>query len=65
METELSPLENAAEDGNVAEFIRILQSGDYAIYHLVDAMDTAYRGMNVDPPVEGCDKIVGILKRKD
>lgn len=64
METELSALENAAEDGNVEEFNRILASGEYTQEDLVDSMDTAYRGTQVDPPIEGCFEIAKILKQK-
>ena len=64
MEDTLSALENYAEDGNFPEFVALFESGNYAPQDVLDAMDTAYRGTRVDPPIEGCDKIVEFLAKK-
>lgn len=63
-EQQLSPLEDAAEDGDVPRFRDVLRSGNFTRQDLVDSMDTAYRGTKVTPPITGCAEIVSILRGK-
>jgi hypothetical protein len=61
-EKPLSPIEDSAESGNV-DRVKALYSSSNRIDR-DDAMDTAYRGTKVDPPMKGCSKIVKFLASK-
>lgn len=65
---DMSPLEQAAQDGNFEEFrdlIRESSEGGYlSLTDMIDTMDIAYRGTKMGPPVEGCDKIVKYLSKR-
>jgi hypothetical protein len=60
---EISPIEDAAEDGNF-ERVKFLFEKGVKPDEIEDAMDTAYRGTEVDPPVIGCSKIVEYLYKR-
>lgn len=61
-EKPLSPIEDAAENGNL-ERVKALYSSSNP-FDRDDAMDTAYRGTKVDPPMKGCSEIVKFLASK-
>lgn len=58
----LSPIDSAAEDGDF-ETVRNLVERGVSRQELEDAMDTAYRGTKVQPPIEGCAEIVSYLAK--
>lgn len=57
---QLSPLEDAAEDGDVIRFMEIMKTNP-SEQDLYDSMDTAWRGTKVIPPVKGCQQILDYL----
>lgn len=59
----ISLIEDAAEDGDFKK-VKFLFENGAKLEEIEDAMDTAYRGTKVDPPIEGCFSIVGFLAIK-